>query len=209
MPKLPPEEKMPESNMTPMIDVVFQLLIFFMLSMHFKEIEGKLLSTLPKDKGLQSSAVLQPELQEIRIVLCADSQNVAGGTNRHVHDKGRHETEQSRKDPKVFKVLVEKIEMPDLYMTEHHGGKLKDNQSCYKQIASKVKELVAMTPSSRDTAKKAPVILDADTEVPYEHIIGVVNACKEVDIDNVEFVGNPRFDKYYGSGQKGQFQYKK
>jgi len=209
MAKVPNEEKFEESNMTPMIDVVFQLLIFFMLSMHFKEVEGKLLSTLPKDKGLQSSAVLQPELQEIRVILCADSENVAGGTNRHLHDKGRHETEQVKKNPTICKVLVEKIEMSDIFMTEKHASKHKDNQATYKAIAAKVKELVAMTPSSRDGAKKAPVILDADTEVPYEHIIGVVNACKEVDIENVEFVGNPRFDKYYGSGQKGQFQYKK
>ena len=47
------------SNMTPMIDVVFQLLIFFMLSMHFKEVEGKLLSQLPKDKGLIKKILAQ------------------------------------------------------------------------------------------------------------------------------------------------------
>ena len=59
---------------------------------------------------------------------------------------------------------------------------------------------------SADPTKRPPVILDADSEVPYEHIIGAVNACKEMDIHNIEFVGNPRHDKYYGSGQKGQFK---
>ncbi len=49
MPRVMDEEKPGDLNMTPMIDVVFQLLIFFMLSMHFKEIEGKLITTLPRD----------------------------------------------------------------------------------------------------------------------------------------------------------------
>ena len=58
---MPDEVATEQLNMTPMIDVVFQLLIFFMLTMQFKEIEGKLLSQLPKDKGLAPSHVLQPD----------------------------------------------------------------------------------------------------------------------------------------------------
>lgn len=39
-------------QMTAMIDIVFQLLIFFLLSMKFVALEGQLSSYLPKDKGL-------------------------------------------------------------------------------------------------------------------------------------------------------------
>lgn len=39
-------------NMTPMIDVIFQLIIFFMCSIHFKALEGKLQTYLPKEKGI-------------------------------------------------------------------------------------------------------------------------------------------------------------
>ena len=46
--------------------------------------------------------------------------------------------------------------------------------------------------------KPAPVIIDADSEVPYEHVIGVVNALKEVNIRKIEFVGNSKFNRYYG-----------
>ncbi len=56
-----------ELPMTPMIDIIFQLLIFFMCSMPFKKLEGKLNSWLPKDKGLNPVSVPKPELQEIRI----------------------------------------------------------------------------------------------------------------------------------------------
>jgi biopolymer transport protein ExbD len=196
---LPEDIKREDLNMTPMIDVVFQLLIFFMLSMHFKEVEGKLLSQLPKDKGLAPTHVLQPELQEVRIVICA-----GGDTRTHLHDKGKHE--KSDKDNNVCKILVEKIEIGDVYKTETNAGKVGANKALYLALGQKTQELYQTIPSSRDATKKSPVILDADSETPYEHIIGAVNACKAVGIDNVEFVGNPRHDKYYGSFQKGQFQ---
>ena len=196
----PPDETKPEAlPMTPMIDVVFQLLIFFMLSMHVKEVEGKLLSQLPKDKGLAPTHVLQPELQEIRIVLCA-----GGDTRMHLHDKGRHE--KADKDPNVCKVQVEKIEIGDVYMTEKNAGKGASNKGIYMSLGQKTKELQDAQPSTKDSAKRAPVILDADSETPYEHVIGAVNACKHFGIDNIEFVGNPRHERYYGSYQKGQFQ---
>jgi biopolymer transport protein ExbD len=59
-------------NMTPMIDVIFQLLIFFMCSLHFKVLEGKLLSYLPKDKGIYNTPVTELELNEVRIRLVYD-----------------------------------------------------------------------------------------------------------------------------------------
>ncbi len=186
------------ADMTPMIDVVFQLLIFFMLTMQFKEIEGKLLSQLPKDKGLAPSHVLQPELQEVRIVLCA-----GGDTRMHLHDKGKHE--KADKDNSTCKAMVEKIDTGDLFLSEKHG-KIAHNKSVYMETATKTKALCDAQPSARDATKKAPVILDADSETPYEHIIGIVDACKQLGIDNIEFVGNPRHDKYYGSMQKGQFE---
>lgn len=64
-----PKQKVeePKMDMTPIIDVVFNLLIFFMLTMDFKEEEGLLQAHLPKDTGLSKSQVLQKELEEIRI----------------------------------------------------------------------------------------------------------------------------------------------
>jgi biopolymer transport protein ExbD len=55
------------ADMTPMIDVVFQLLIFFMLTMHFQEVEGKMLSQLPKHKGPVSAPSRITE--EVRILI--------------------------------------------------------------------------------------------------------------------------------------------
>jgi biopolymer transport protein ExbD len=58
-----------EVPMTPMIDVIFQLIIFFMCSIHFKSLEGKLYSYLPRDKGMANTSVTDPILDEVRIKL--------------------------------------------------------------------------------------------------------------------------------------------
>ena len=191
------EEKVGGPPLTPMIDVIFQLLIYFILTMKIKSVEGKLLSRLPKDKGLASSAVSNPELEEVRIYICA-----GGDIRNHFgHKKGAHE--KTEKDNKRCLVYVDKNEIGWLYKTEDKEGKAEDNQKMYRLLATMTSEIVGRTPSTQDATKLAPVILDADSEVPYEHIIGAVNACKEVDINNVEFVGNSKFNKYFGKGLAG------
>jgi biopolymer transport protein ExbD len=47
-----------EMQMTPMIDIVFQLLIFFLLSAKFIALEGQLSSFLPKERGLDPSTAI-------------------------------------------------------------------------------------------------------------------------------------------------------
>ena len=44
------DEEMPKPNMTPMIDVVFQLLVFFLVSMKFKTLDMKIEAFLPAKK---------------------------------------------------------------------------------------------------------------------------------------------------------------
>ena len=42
----------PGLNMTPMIDIVFQLLIFFLLSLRFKTVDQRIDSAMPKEVGV-------------------------------------------------------------------------------------------------------------------------------------------------------------
>ena len=51
-----------EMEMTPMIDVTFLVLIFFMCTLKFKTLEGQLAAYLPKDAGVNPnpSEVLEP-----------------------------------------------------------------------------------------------------------------------------------------------------
>ena len=54
-------------DMTPMIDVVFQLIIFFMCNIKYKTLEGKLSAYLPKDVGVNTSQAEFKEKVEIMI----------------------------------------------------------------------------------------------------------------------------------------------
>jgi biopolymer transport protein ExbD len=62
----------PKGDMTPMIDVVFQLLIFFMLTIEFKQLEGKLAAYLPKDVGVNAGKAEQKEKVEIVLKVVAE-----------------------------------------------------------------------------------------------------------------------------------------
>ncbi len=54
-------------DMTPMIDVVFLLLIFFIVTLKFKTLEGVLDAALPKDRGTSSATV--EEIEKVDIVI--------------------------------------------------------------------------------------------------------------------------------------------
>ncbi len=56
------------ADMTPMIDVTFQLIIFFMLQ-KFKTLEGKLDAFLPKDVGVNTSSAKPMEKLDVHVFL--------------------------------------------------------------------------------------------------------------------------------------------
>ena len=144
-----------------------------------------------------------PEENEVRVIICA-----SGDWQQHVKDSVKHE--KLDKDPTVCAVVVGNIVIGDLYMTEKKEGKVAANKAIYKALAKQAAENYKIIPSKKggveDMSQRPTVILDADSAVPYEHIIGAVNAIKKAGVDDIEFVGNPRLDAYYGSDQKGKLK---
>ena len=55
-------------NITAMVDIIFCLCLFFMCSLHFKQVEGKIDSWMPKDRGVNEGEI-KPQLEEIRIFM--------------------------------------------------------------------------------------------------------------------------------------------
>ncbi len=70
------DEQIPKPDMTPMIDVVFQLLIFFLVSMKFKTLDMKIEAFLPKDRGLAATITKLEETPKITAIL---KRRVQGG----------------------------------------------------------------------------------------------------------------------------------
>ncbi|MBI3462594.1 MAG: biopolymer transporter ExbD [Planctomycetes bacterium] len=62
------------SSMTPMIDVVFQLLIYFLCTASFAMTEQILPTTLPPTGATTTTASLPPEVQELELIRIALSQ---------------------------------------------------------------------------------------------------------------------------------------
>lgn len=56
-------------NVVPMVDVIFCLCLFFMTSLNFKSLEGKIEAWLPKDHGNQHAPVPPPTLEEVPVRL--------------------------------------------------------------------------------------------------------------------------------------------
>jgi biopolymer transport protein ExbD len=76
--RVPAEPDREELPLTPMIDVIFQLLVFFMCAAHFKQIEGKLDSYMPNGPG---PAIDEPFL-EARLRLVPEDGTVAAYLER-------------------------------------------------------------------------------------------------------------------------------
>lgn len=55
-------------NMTPIIDITFLLLVFFMCTLKFKTLEGRLVSYFPTERGMARSQIT-PVAEDLEIVL--------------------------------------------------------------------------------------------------------------------------------------------
>ena len=86
-----------EMEMTPMIDVTFLLLIFFMCTLKFKTLEGKLGAYLPKEVGVNPQQTTEPppkcevgiDVVEEGTRLRARDGELWAGEGRYVFDDAR------------------------------------------------------------------------------------------------------------------------
>ena len=62
-------------NVTPLVDIIFCLCVFFMISFKFKQLEGKFDSWLPKTKGSAGSVQVEGILDEVRVAMWWDEAN--------------------------------------------------------------------------------------------------------------------------------------
>jgi biopolymer transport protein ExbD len=76
-------------NVTPLVDIIFCLCVFFMISFKFKQLEGKFDSWLPKGKGATGAPAAEIVLDEVRVALFWDEnaqKTVRQLKNRRVDD---------------------------------------------------------------------------------------------------------------------------
>ena len=155
-----------ELQMTPMIDIIFQLLIFFMLACRFKTQEGELKAFLPKNRGMGTAGQPAITLQEVRVKLLWV-------------EKGSYRETKNRKNGRVL-LKVKDIKFP--YTTDVHGKTIPDYKKLYQYIC-KARDNFRPT----RTYKTLPVIIDARPLVPFEHIVFALNECVRAGLKEITF----------------------
>ena len=162
--------------MTPMIDIVFQLIIFFLLTLKFKEIDRQIDSNLPKDRGLAATPTFPPDFQKVKIKVFrrnydkADEEQYTLIKVDNTHEmrlptgwKGRGEESRERIDQ--YKGVVNKV----LAVVR---GKIKAHPGGKDEIKG---ELVAPPPKGGS--------------VPHEDVMQMLDVFLQTGVTDVVFEG--------------------
>ena len=176
-----------EINLTPMIDVVFQLIIFFMCAMKFKTLERKIEAYLPKDRGLAATPERIDERVNIKVVIKQTEdegvphfwmfeEDLMGGLGAGVR---RMDTR-----PVAPKAAY------DAYMAAR-------GQHWRQYVEPKLAAVKQRIETALRADRTLPCEIDSGPKVRHAYVIGVLDAflevCSKLDIDKPEitFVGTP------------------
>ena len=158
-------------EMTPMIDVTFLLLIFFMCTIKFKTLEGKLEAFLPKDVGVNRSDA--PPKEKIDIVIKA------------IKPGQKIDIDAFEKRGQI----VEWNGQDDYYLYGHEVSykvlrdTFKGDESGVDKMRDKLDELLRSDPERAVTLKPMPGVVYADIMVVLDTVI-------EVGYEDVSFAGS-------------------
>lgn len=156
----------PGLMMTPMVDIVFQLLIFFMLACRFRTTDGKLDAYLPKNRGQGTTGKIAINLQEVRVKLLW----IVPGTTRETRDPVNGQT-----------------------MLKIGQIRFRNERNRFGEILPNYKGLYSYICKARDQYRPTknyptmPVIIDARPQVPFKHVMYAMNECIRAGIKDITF----------------------
>ena len=179
-----------EMDMTPMIDIVFQLLIFFLLSAKFIALEGQLSSYLPKDRGLQASfSKIEPDEVIFFLEWVADPVNEKTG-------RVRCQTINYKPNPGAPSGADHEFESqdatggqveygPDRQLVEYGEPRMPGyhipnftNIEDYLNFRHGLYE-------TKGSGKSIPVTINVKDNVPMQMVANIVDICTRIGITNV------------------------
>lgn len=160
-------------EMTPMIDVTFLLLIFFMCTIKFKTLEGKLAAYLPKDVGVNTSDA-EPK-EKIDIYLRLDQAGTRVLT-RPLQVEGARVPWNSPEDGEF--TLVD------------HEVTYNVNRDSFEDDAAGLAKMRTKLETLRRADPERAVTIKAMQGIVYRDIIPVLDTCIEVGFTDVTFAGS-------------------
>ena len=157
-------------QMAPMIDVTFQLLIFFLCTLKFRTLEGKLGAYLPKDVGVNTSPAEPLEKVEVQIHL------VKEGVKRAEWDSGVEYIPEEH--GRAFQYVGREVEFT-------LGPNKTSNLATLRTMLEKQ---VNVNRKPDGTAR--PCAIDPRKGVLYEEVVRVLDTAKEVGFTEITFIGS-------------------
>ena len=160
-------------EMTPMIDVTFLLLIFFMCTIKFKTLEGKLAAYLPKDVGVNASDAEPKEKIDIYLRLDAAGQRVQAKP---------YKLNGSR-------ISWTKPEDGEFTLLDHEVT-YQVNRDTFKDDAAGLAKMAERLETLRRNDPERAVTIKAMQGIIYKDIIPVLDTCIEIGYTDVTFAGS-------------------
>ena len=152
-------------EMTPMIDVTFLLLIFFMCTLKFKTLEGKLSAYLPKDVGVNQTQA-EP-IEKVAIILRPKNE----GTKLNPEDRSLYNDPSGKRrfiygEDRVMEFSVGSTKTTDL-----------------SEIGDRLAKIF------RDRDDEAPATIDARPGTVYGDVVPLLDAAVDAGFTDITFVG--------------------
>ena len=161
MPLKLPSTDNTQLNMTPMIDIVFQLILFFLFSIHFKSLDWRIESAMPRDRGPRPiPTILDPDAH-IRVTL------------------SRRDAEDVEKARTHVRVGSQEWTLPPLTASPQ------ERDAAFARIAARLSAIHRETgwPGEIDTPPPTGGL------VPHADVVGVLDAFLGEGVRQVDFQG--------------------
>jgi len=156
-------------DLTPMIDIVFNLLIFFMCATKIRSTDGVIQAFLPKDKGLGTTPA-QTALTDVRVKLLWHD-----GAGRPTTSEAGHV---------VIALGALRLNAPG----ELEAGRM-ESHHVWRDLHDRLLELQGASASGA-----LPVIIDARPQVPTKHVVAALNEVVRAKLTDVTFAAPAKDD---------------
>ena len=157
-------------DMTPMIDVTFLLLIFFIVTLKFKVLEGRLDAALPKDRGTSTSQA--DEIEKLDIMLfVADPGELTDDISKKTGKKTGLQTYDGRKI---------RIEIGAQKWYYYPFDENRNTEDPLPDLAKFLKDYDKV---------ETPVSLDARKGIVYGDVVVVLDVIVRAKFEQVSFAG--------------------
>jgi biopolymer transport protein ExbD len=163
---------------TPMLDMAFQLLAFFVMTYHPSALEGHIDASLLPPSNIAIQGKQQQDKNAAPVDMVPDDKETVKVIVKAVK---RGQSEGKRGDGEPSQIFVKR---PEDVNPELVADADQDLDSALKKLRERLKSMQAK-------GAKASVNIEADSELKHQYFIRVYDACKSADFAAVGFVAPP------------------